>query len=445
MSNLIMNSPNQISIVGRWYPFYGPADISILCLKLNSNGHWTLHDELTHKKFKVPADKIRKLINALNDPSPMPDPIRLNRNAELLDQHYFRTCWTNDSPELLVELKNDSQVQHILTKSQKSQLLPWTINIKESIKSFNPDISTSLADILPENWMYTERLRKSSIQSDQEFEEEQKERKKRFTESDSSEKPGKSYEEQMADLDSAVNELLEKKMMGEKVEYTTEKLDYTANQIRTMSLPELTSLVEQGFDLSTSDETGQTALILAASPPFDQEQFDNLVSAGADVNARRADQATGLMIACAGWEDKTALHWVDAGADVNLKGPNNCTALMLGTRRFNTVRHLLDHGADPALKDSDGDTALDYAIEKPDVYHAGERLNTIALLSELIGRTDLKSVKRSLERAIQSAHQERIRKQVENRFSSVLYPDSKKSLNQFEYIKKYTPERMGFH
>lgn len=437
-----MKSPNQIEIYGRWFGFYGPADIGCLILQLNKNGDWTLQDELTLENRIVPGGKITRLVNALNDPSPEPDPVRLNRKAELLEQH-FGSMSTNDSPELLIELKNGVQSQYVKTNSQHTQLLPWKIGNEGLVKTYNPDVSIALADILPDDWMYTERLRKCTLKSDSEYEEQMEQAKKAFEEYENSKKEqDKPFDEMMADFDSAVNELLEKEMLGENVEYNSGKLDYTANQIRTMSLTELTSLVEQGFDLSTSDETGQTALMLASFPPFHQEQFDNLVAAGADVNARRSNHTTGLMIACAGWEEKVVPHWVKAGADVNLRGSDNCTALMLGTKRSSIVRCLLENGADPALKDSDGDTALDYAIENPDIYYAGERLESIAILSEAIGRVDLNSVKRSLERAIRSAHKERIREKVGDKLFSNIYQESKVKSNRFEVIKKHSPEML---
>lgn len=51
---------------------------------------------------------------------------------------------------------------------------------------------------------------------------------------------------------------------------------YTAIQLRRRSESEPSELVADGFDLSISDETGQTAFMLAAFPPFSRDQFEKL-------------------------------------------------------------------------------------------------------------------------------------------------------------------------
>jgi ankyrin repeat protein len=60
------------------------------------------------------------------------------------------------------------------------------------------------------------------------------------------------------------------------------------------------------------------------------------------------------------------------GASVNLRDtPEQFTALMFAAAEghVKVVRLLLEHGADPSLKDADGDTAESFATQKghPDV------------------------------------------------------------------------------
>jgi uncharacterized protein len=61
---------------------------------------------------------------------------------------------------------------------------------------------------------------------------------------------------------------------------------------------------------------------------------------------------------------------VELGARVNARAPNGATPLMMASREAHrdTVRWLLDHGADPNLKTDSNATAFDWAIK----YHSPE-------------------------------------------------------------------------
>jgi hypothetical protein len=121
---------------------------------------------------------------------------------------------------------------------------------------------------------------------------------------------------------------------------------------------------------------------------------------------------TGLMLACAGGMEDTVSFWLDAGAKVNLRGPNGCTAIMLGAKYPTIVQSLLERGADVAAADNDGDTALDYAIDDQSILCAGRRLRSIDLLAREIGRVDVSSLKRSVDRSIELARKTRVHRQV---------------------------------
>lgn len=142
-----------------------------------------------------------------------------------------------------------------------------------------------------------------------------------------------------------------------------------------------------GWDaIHARDGWGRTLLMRAARNGHSGQVFD-LLALGADVDAQDED----------GW---TALHWAashtgDPGtararrcaaacrwllrhrADLDKANHDGHTALMMAAaiRDHDTVRVVLEHGADPNLEDGDGRTAWDYAREE-------EALPVLATLRE---------------------------------------------------------------
>jgi hypothetical protein len=409
MSN-VDSLPIRIEIFALWTGFASPPHVSgHLVLRPEENGDWTAFDEMTLAQSTVPQERVVRFMNAIDDIATEPEPVRFGRTADELDWH-FGGCTTDDSPTMLVELHfDDRKSVRMRTSSNHAHLLPWTFEGNDRSDNFNPEISIATATLLPDGWMFKERLQSSEHIFDSE-----KEIRAEFAKQDQEcvDQPNETPEQQMARVTAALNEMANAIAHGEEVEFAKGKRDYTANQLRRLSATELSELAADGFDLSTSDETGQTALMLAAFPPFSRDQFEKLVAVGADVNARRADSMTGLMLACAGGMEDSVPFWLDAGAKVNLRGPNGCTAIMLGATYPTIVQRLLERGADVAAADNDGDTALDYAIDDRSILRAGDRLQSIGLLAREIGRVAVSSLKRSLDRAIEIARKTRVHRHV---------------------------------
>jgi ankyrin repeat protein len=147
------------------------------------------------------------------------------------------------------------------------------------------------------------------------------------------------------------------------------------------SAHETRELLARGINPSSADDSGQTALMHAAFPPFDGEKFRVLLEAGADLEARRThDGYTGLHLACAGGEAAATAAWVASGANVHAGLPDNTTPLMLAAKRLATARLLLDAGAEVNAVDDDDNSALHYAIHEQSDYHGVETQQTIQLL-----------------------------------------------------------------
>ncbi len=162
---------------------------------------------------------------------------------------------------------------------------------------------------------------------------------------------------------------------------------------RTVELLRL--LLDRGADLRVQDRAGATALSLAVrSADVDVVRF--LVEKGLDPSAlspaarrvgftrwdlpttdylmsKAPTPAQDLLGAAATWQP-TALvgRWIDLGADVNVGVPAQygrtplMNAVTSEAEGADTVKLLLDHGADPNAVTTEGESSLDWAIYKGD-------------------------------------------------------------------------------
>lgn len=89
-----------------------------------------------------------------------------------------------------------------------------------------------------------------------------------------------------------------------------------------------------------------------------------MIDLGADINHKRDDGKTVLIVAAEGGHDLLAKKMVERGADLNLKDNKGVTALMAAVLKGHlpVVQILLDAGADVSLTDPQGRTALDLAL-----------------------------------------------------------------------------------
>jgi serine/threonine protein kinase len=126
-------------------------------------------------------------------------------------------------------------------------------------------------------------------------------------------------------------------------------------------------LISKGADINMRTQDGQTPLIAA----IDKEQFDMvelLISKGADINARNKDRQTPLMVAIA---------TVDENRDSEYSSQqfiNPEFKLSLGKKQSipKTIELLLNLGADPNLRDINGDTALHLIGKLGTIYRSSE-------------------------------------------------------------------------
>jgi uncharacterized protein len=144
--------------------------------------------------------------------------------------------------------------------------------------------------------------------------------------------------------------------------------------------------LEQGASPNTRNRTGQTALYLFAQKG-NLNAVKALLDKGADVNLETLDKTTPLMAAAnSGHLDIVALlveidvmnYLLDKGVDVNQRYKHDTTLIMwaAGYGQVDAVKALVARGADPALIDDRGKTALDVA--------RGQRLAEVAAYLETV-------------------------------------------------------------
>lgn len=121
-------------------------------------------------------------------------------------------------------------------------------------------------------------------------------------------------------------------------------------------------LVKSGIDLKTRDERGNTALHVAVAGG-NLEIVRLLLENGAKVNAKNKEKLTPIWMFEDG-EDETLVKifrlLIAKGADVNVLNEDKASLLMMACFDDNleAVKILLEAGANPNLKDEDGETAL---------------------------------------------------------------------------------------
>jgi ankyrin repeat protein len=155
-------------------------------------------------------------------------------------------------------------------------------------------------------------------------------------------------------------------------------------------------LLDGGADLHAQDRAGATALALAVRSA-DVEVVRFLVDRGLDPNAlapaarrvgfNRWDRPTtdylmsrGLgattsevLVTAAAWQPADLVgRWIESGADVNARNAAQygrtplLTAVASELEGADTLKLLLDHGADPNVRTTEGETPLDWALYKGD-------------------------------------------------------------------------------
>lgn len=132
-------------------------------------------------------------------------------------------------------------------------------------------------------------------------------------------------------------------------------------------------LIQHGAKLDKKEIRQQNLLVTAAEKE-NLQICQQLLHMGYDVNARNGHGQTALMLACQLPKGTASIPLIqvllNAGADINAMENNKQTPLMYAILykdddQNNTILpYLLKHGANPWLTNFQGETALDYAIQR---------------------------------------------------------------------------------
>ena len=130
---------------------------------------------------------------------------------------------------------------------------------------------------------------------------------------------------------------------------------------------EVQSVIRKRANVNARRQDGATPLMLAALSNPNPKVLAVLIDAGANVNARGEDGITPLMVAAESSTPGVIELLIDAGADVNPRSTFYRATPLMWAAGFNpnpeVIALLLDAGADGRAKDREGKTAFDYAKE----------------------------------------------------------------------------------
>lgn len=122
-------------------------------------------------------------------------------------------------------------------------------------------------------------------------------------------------------------------------------------------------LIADGANTAVMDTNGYSLIFYAMTAPA-PSVFDHLLAAETDINRRLgSDKMSLLFFAAAGGNTRALSALIGRGADVNTANSRGHTPLMSATLNNHpeTLRLLLQAGANPMAQDMMGKTALDHA------------------------------------------------------------------------------------
>lgn len=146
---------------------------------------------------------------------------------------------------------------------------------------------------------------------------------------------------------------------------TSNDIDKIFNAALEGNIEIVKKFLENGFNVNTQNQGGQTLLMLAGFNGH-TDMCGYLIKKGIHIETRDSDGRTALMYTSTGPFAQTIEFLLKKGADANaVDTKEHWTPLMFAAAegQYEVVKLLLDAGADTTIKDVDGDTAESFAIQ----------------------------------------------------------------------------------
>ncbi|MCK5457486.1 MAG: ankyrin repeat domain-containing protein [Melioribacteraceae bacterium] len=158
----------------------------------------------------------------------------------------------------------------------------------------------------------------------------------------------------------------QKKPQDKNTNQTSQNIDLLYNAALDGDIEVVKNYLETGFDVNQPNQDKQSLLMLSGFNGH-TDLCEYLIKSGAHIEARETNGRTALMFASTGPFPKTVELLLQNDANPNsIDNLEHFTPLMHAAAEghIEVVKILLDHGADPSLKDIDGDTAESFAVQK---------------------------------------------------------------------------------
>ncbi|MFA5086826.1 MAG: ankyrin repeat domain-containing protein [Candidatus Paceibacterota bacterium] len=170
------------------------------------------------------------------------------------------------------------------------------------------------------------------------------------------------------------------------------------------NLATVEELIKSGADVNAKDLMEQTPLMLASGKGH-LDIVKELIKDGADVNAEDINKLTPLMTASHNGYLNIVEELIKSGADVNVKKINGETALILACENgsIDVIKKLIKSGADVNAKNFYGETALDIVFERGDfgivneLIKGGANSNKSIVLVNASFNNDINTVKKMVQ------------------------------------------------